>query len=55
MTGTDLCVKKPHKYRSYLNHLVFSGEWLHAIWEFNLSEIPHACKFDCLLSFLFII
>jgi hypothetical protein len=24
MTGTDLCVNKPHKYRSYLNHLVFS-------------------------------
>jgi hypothetical protein len=24
MTGTDLCVNKPHKSRSYLNHLVFS-------------------------------
>jgi hypothetical protein len=23
MTGTDLCVNKPHKSRSYLNHLVF--------------------------------
>jgi hypothetical protein len=23
MTGTDLCVDKPHKSRSYLNHLVF--------------------------------
>ena len=22
MTGTDLCVNKPHKPRSYLNHLV---------------------------------
>jgi hypothetical protein len=22
MTGTDLCVNKPHKSRSYLNHLV---------------------------------
>jgi hypothetical protein len=24
MTGTDLCVNKPHKFRSYLNHLVFN-------------------------------
>jgi hypothetical protein len=24
MTGTDLCVNKPHKSRSYLNHLVYS-------------------------------
>ena len=24
MTGTDLCVNKPHKSRSYLNHLVLS-------------------------------
>jgi hypothetical protein len=23
MTGTDLCVNKPHKSRLYLNHLVF--------------------------------
>ena len=23
MTGTDLCVNKPHVSRSYLNHLVF--------------------------------
>jgi len=23
MTGTDLCVNKPHLSRSYLNHLVF--------------------------------
>jgi hypothetical protein len=23
MTGTDLCVNKPHKSRSYLNHLVY--------------------------------
>ena len=23
MTGIDLCVNKPHKSRSYLNHLVF--------------------------------
>jgi len=22
MTGTDLCVNKPHIFRSYLNHLV---------------------------------
>jgi len=22
MTGTDLCVNKPHQSRSYLNHLV---------------------------------
>jgi hypothetical protein len=30
MTGTDLCVNKPHKSRSYLNHLVISREeyWL---------------------------
>jgi uncharacterized phage infection (PIP) family protein YhgE len=25
MTGTDLCVNKPHKSRSYLNHLVQSN------------------------------
>jgi hypothetical protein len=25
MTGTDLCVNKPHKSRSYLNHLVSSS------------------------------
>jgi hypothetical protein len=24
MTGTDLCVNKPHKTRSYLNHLVLT-------------------------------
>jgi hypothetical protein len=24
MTGTDLCVNKPHKSRSYFNHLVYS-------------------------------
>jgi hypothetical protein len=23
VTGTDLCVNKPHKSRSYLNHLVY--------------------------------
>jgi len=23
MTGTDLCVNKPHKSRSYLKHLLF--------------------------------
>jgi len=23
MTGTDLCVNKPHQSRSYLNHLVY--------------------------------
>jgi len=22
MTGTDLCVNKPHMFRSYMNHLV---------------------------------
>ena len=26
MTGTDLCVNKPHKSRSYLNHLVHYGK-----------------------------
>ena len=25
MTGTDLCVNKPHLSRSYLNHLVQGG------------------------------
>jgi hypothetical protein len=25
MTGTDLCVNKPHKSRSYLNHLVYAS------------------------------
>jgi hypothetical protein len=24
MTRTDLCVNKPHKSRSYLNHLVYT-------------------------------
>ena len=28
MTGTDLCVNKPHKSRSYLNHLVLSHVFL---------------------------
>jgi hypothetical protein len=27
MTGTDLCVNKPHKSRSYLNHLVYLDAW----------------------------
>jgi hypothetical protein len=26
MTGTDLCVNKPHKSQSYLNHLVYKGK-----------------------------
>jgi len=26
MTGTDLCVNKPHQSRSYFNHLVFNIE-----------------------------
>ena len=26
MTGTDLCVNKPHKSRSYLNHLVHATQ-----------------------------
>ena len=26
MTGTDLCVNKPHKSRSYLNHFVLQME-----------------------------
>jgi len=25
MTGTDLCVNKPHTSRSYLNHLILLG------------------------------
>jgi hypothetical protein len=24
MTGTDLCVNKPHKSRSYLNHHIYT-------------------------------
>jgi hypothetical protein len=28
MTGTDLCVNKPHKSRSNLNHLVFTNNFL---------------------------
>ena len=36
MTGTDLCVNKPHKSRSYLNHLVVSklllGKWNGSVW-----------------------
>jgi hypothetical protein len=27
MTGTDLCVNKLHKSRSYLNHLVETIPW----------------------------
>ena len=34
MTGTDLCVNKPHKSRSYLNHLVYKKRSLES------SEMP---------------
>jgi hypothetical protein len=27
MTGTDLCVNKPHLSRSYLNNLVYRNIW----------------------------
>ena len=32
MTGTDLCVNKPHKSRSYLNHLVFTYTVLRSLF-----------------------
>ena len=32
MTATDLCVNKPHKSRSYLNHLVFNQQIYFIIW-----------------------
>jgi len=32
MTGTDLCVNKPHMSRSYLNHLV------HQLWDSGQDE-----------------
>ena len=35
MTGTDLCVNKPHKSRSYLNHLVFPRQFWDLIFIFK--------------------
>jgi hypothetical protein len=35
MTGTDLCVNKPHMSRSYLNHLVYRAIW------YNLNGALH--------------
>jgi len=49
MTGTDLCVNKPHKSRSYLNHLV---HWFHYIrqTELHTAELvvpkPSASEFE---------
>ena len=27
MTGTDLCVNKPHLFRSYFNHLILRSSY----------------------------
>ena len=47
MTETDLCVNKPHKYRSYSNHLVHLYDVL-TIWrpngnifKFRILSYPH--------------
>jgi hypothetical protein len=41
MTGTDLCVNKPHKSRSYLNHLVHKASYTNytvLTWIFGVKE-----------------
>jgi hypothetical protein len=38
MTGTDLCVNKPHKSWSYLNHLV--NETAHRFYMLLYNMIP---------------
>ena len=44
MTGTDLCVNKPHQSRSYLNHLVYKTIILPVVlygcetWSLTLRE-----------------
>jgi hypothetical protein len=43
MTGTDLCVNKPHKSQSYLNHLVYytlKGRTIH-IYRENYHKFPN--------------
>jgi hypothetical protein len=41
MTGTDLCVNKPHLSRSYLNHLVHGLGWHGSGWK----QATGSCKF----------
>jgi hypothetical protein len=42
MTGTDLCVNKPHKARSYLNHLV--------LYFLEPGLLKHNCFINIFLS-----
>ena len=44
MTRTDLCVNKPHKSRSYLNHLVIPNSLLIAdIVDTVLALVDTSC------------
>jgi len=42
MTGTDLCVNKPHLSRSYLNHLVFCHIFIK--WETLHTKVAEKIK-----------
>jgi hypothetical protein len=53
MTGTDLCVNKPHKSLSYLNHLVYKillltqcyyGEEMRMRWMGHMEHIQENLK-----------
>ena len=41
MAGTDFCVNKPHKSRSYLNHLVMLN---HSSIHIQLRAVSHAIE-----------
>jgi hypothetical protein len=48
MTGTDLCVNKPHKSRSYLNHLVirhFNYNTVKAVLKSTKSKTTNSTEF----------
>jgi len=44
MTGTDLCVNKPHKSRSYLNHLVYTYIYIYYLIEQHSKFLLHALQ-----------
>jgi len=50
MTGTDLCVNKPHLSRSYLNHLVYICRGLFR----KLEILPVPCQYILSLILLII-
>jgi hypothetical protein len=49
MTGTDLCVNKPHKSRSYLNHLVWQPIYI-AEWKMFQTKTVEKIKTHILCS-----